>query len=31
MLAANLVIICGACDISCCNSNEDNPVVSRIK
>ena len=28
MLAAILVIICGACVITCCNSDEDNPVVS---
>ena len=28
MLAAILAIICGACVITCCNSDEDNPVVS---
>ena len=28
LLAAILVIICGACVITCCNSDEDNPVVS---
>ena len=28
MFAAILVIICGACVITCCNRDEDNPVVS---
>ena len=28
MLAAILVIICGACVITCCGSEDDNPVVS---
>ena len=28
VIAAILVIICGACVITCCNSDEDNPVVS---
>ena len=28
MFAAILVIICGACVITCCNSDDDNPVVS---
>ena len=28
MLAAILVIICGACVITCCDSEDDNPVVS---
>jgi len=28
MLAAILAIICGACVITCCNSDDDNPVVS---
>ena len=27
MLAAILVIICGACIVTCCNSEDDNPVV----
>ena len=28
VMAATLVIICGACVITCCGSNGDNPAVS---
>ena len=28
MLAAIFIITCGACVITCCNSEDDNPVVS---